>query len=471
MYHEFSEILGELGLWNGEGKILLAVSGGIDSMCMADLFRRTGLPFSVAHCNFHLRGEESDADEALVAQWAESSGAGFHKADFDTEAFASGRGVSIEMAARELRYGWFSRLCSDYGYAAVCVAHNANDNAETLFLNIVRGTGLRGLSGMSPESVLPYSGGTPARLLRPMLSFTRKQIEGYVMSHSVSFREDRTNASDDYRRNRIRHQVFPVLEMMNPSFIKTVSAEMRRFAQAGAVADSYAASVIGRVTSEDKDCVSADLGALMSSDSWEYVLYCLLDRYGFNGAVADSLVSLLKSGRTLSGKRFHSPEFTLLTTGTRLIIRPVSSKDLLPDDFTARMNDGGFTVVRGEGVYSCNGVSFSVSVADRSSVPSLKQPDGTLLFDAAVLRFPFVCRKWKDGDWFVPFGMRGRKKVSDFFTDLKYDMFRKEEAVMIVDVSDNSCDDKRIAAVLGERIDDRYRVTPSTTSVIIIKKA
>ncbi len=471
MYHEFSEILGELGLWNGEGKILLAVSGGIDSMCMADLFRRTGLPFSVAHCNFHLRGEESDADEALVAQWAESSGAGFHKADFDTEAFASGRGVSIEMAARELRYGWFSRLCSDYGYAAVCVAHNANDNAETLFLNIVRGTGLRGLSGMSPESVLPYSGGTPARLLRPMLSFTRKQIEGYVMSHSVSFREDRTNASDDYRRNRIRHQVFPVLEMMNPSFIKTVSAEMRRFAQAGAVADSYAASVIGRVTSEDKGCVSADLGALMSSDSWEYVLYCLLDRYGFNGTVADSLVSLLKSGRTLSGKRFHSTEFTLLTTGTSLIIRPVSSRDLLPDDFTARMNDGGFTVVRGEGAYLCNGVSFSVSVADRSSVPSLKQPEGTLLFDAAVLRFPFVCRKWKDGDWFVPFGMRGRKKVSDFFTDLKYDMFRKEEAVMIVDASDKSRDDKRIAAVLGERIDDRYRVTPSTTSVIIVKKA
>ncbi len=471
MYHEFSEILGELGLWNGEGKILLAVSGGIDSMCMADLFRRTGLPFSVAHCNFHLRGEESDADEALVAQWAESSGAGFHKADFDTEAFASGRGVSIEMAARELRYGWFSRLCSDYGYAAVCVAHNANDNAETLFLNILRGTGLRGLSGMSPESVLPYSGGTPARLLRPMLSFTRKQIEGYVMNHSVSFREDRTNASDDYRRNRIRHQVFPVLEMMNPSFIKTVSAEMRRFAQAGAVAESYAASVIGRVTSEDKGCVSADLGALMSSDSWEYVLYCLLDRYGFNGTVADSLVSLLKSGRTLSGKRFHSTEFTLLTTGTSLIIRPVSSRDLLPDDFTARMNDGGFTVVRGEGAYLCNGVSFSVSVADRSSVPSLKQPEGTLLFDAAVLRFPFVCRKWKDGDWFVPFGMRGRKKVSDFFTDLKYDMFRKEEAVMIVDASDKSRDDKRIAAVLGERIDDRYRVTPSTTSVIIVKKA
>ena len=151
MYHEFSNTLGRFGLWHDAEPVLLAVSGGIDSMCMADLFRRTGLPFAVAHCNFHLRGAESDADEAMVEGWTADAGATFFKADFDTVSFARENGVSIEMAARELRYRWFVELCRTRGYKALCVAHNANDNAETLFLNLVRGTGLRGLSGMSAE--------------------------------------------------------------------------------------------------------------------------------------------------------------------------------------------------------------------------------------------------------------------------------------------------------------------------------
>ena len=148
MYHEFSGILEQAGLWSGEGTVLLAVSGGIDSMCMADLFRRTGLPFAIAHCNFRLRGEESDADEALVRDWAAANGVTFHTESFDTAAFASSADVSIEMAARELRYRWFARLSGEHGYKALCVAHNANDNAETLLLNIARGTGMKGLSGM-----------------------------------------------------------------------------------------------------------------------------------------------------------------------------------------------------------------------------------------------------------------------------------------------------------------------------------
>lgn len=474
MYHEFSEIIARFGLWDGTGTVLLAVSGGIDSMCMADLFRRTGLRFAVAHCNFHLRGDDSDADEALVREWAEASGVMFHKTDFDTEGFAEGHGASIEMAARELRYRWFVDLCRSCGYKALCVAHNANDNAETLFLNIVRGTGLRGISGMAPDSAAPYSddGGTPVRLLRPLLGFSRKRIEGYVRTHSLAYREDRTNAMTDYRRNRIRHLVFPVFEQMNPSFIRTVSDEMSYFAQAEAVADSYFRSVEGTLSSKKGTDVVLSLERLMALEHWEYVLYRFLESYGFNRAAVASLSALLKSDRTVPGKYFHSSGYTLLTSGGRLIVRPVSRFG--PD---ARRNpvrqpevsDDSFTVVRGEGTWSCNGSGFSVEVVRRSELTSLKQPSGTLIFDAGRLTFPFVCRTWKDGDWFIPLGMKGKKKVSDFFTDLGYDIFRKREAVIVVDTSSPSADGRKIAAVLGERIDDSYKVTSSTDRVLVMK--
>lgn len=475
MYHEFSEIIARFGLWDGVEPVLLAVSGGVDSMCMADLFRRTGLRFAVAHCNFHLRGADSDADEALVRDWAAASGAGFHKADFDTVEFAESHGVSIEMAARELRYRWFVDLCRSSGYKALCVAHNANDNAETLFLNIVRGTGLKGLAGMAPDSPAPYSGtgGGQVRLLRPLLGFTRKQIEGYASSHSVAFREDRTNAGTDYRRNRIRHLVFPVLEQMNPSFIRTVSGEMSVFAQAGAVADSYFRSVSGSLVSEEGDDVCLSLGKLMELEHWEYVLYRFLDGYGFNRSAVASLSALLKSGRTVAGKYFRTPDHILLTAGGRLIVRPAASPGagirknrIFPE---ALDTGGGFTVVRGEGQWNCNGTSFFVEVVPRASVTSLKQPSGILIFDADRLQFPFVCRPWREGDWFIPLGMKGKKKVSDFFTDLKYDIFRKSGAVVVVDTSSVRPDERRIAAVLGERIDDSFKVTQSTERVLAIR--
>lgn len=471
MYHEFSGILEQAGLWRREGTVLLAVSGGIDSMCMADLFRRTGLPFAIAHCNFHLRGEESDADEALVRDWAAANGVAFHAESFDTAAFASSADVSIEMAARELRYRWFARLSGEHGYKVLCVAHNANDNAETLLLNIARGTGMKGLSGMAAESVSPYSAPEyPLRLVRPLLSFTRRQIEGYVRAHSVPYREDRTNAGTEYRRNKIRHLVLPVMEQMNPSFIRTVSDEMRYFAQAGSIADSYYRNMSASLVKEDGDEVSMDLSGLLSAGNWEYILYRFLDTYGFNSSVVSSLTDLLKSGRTISGKHFHSADYILLTASGRLIVKPLNVCRTVKSPAASPVPDVGndsFVAVRGPGNYCCNGVSFSVSVEDRRSFPSLRQPAGILLFDADVLKFPFVCRTWREGDWFVPLGMKGKKKVSDFFTDLKYDIFRKEAAVMVADTADS----RRIAAVLGERPDDRFKVTSGTSRILVIRIA
>ena len=212
--------------------LLVAVSGGIDSMCLAEKVRLEGGPFAVAHCNFGLRGPESDADEAFVRQWAQGYGVPFHAKHFETEAFASDQGISIEMAARRLRYRWFGQLCREFGYSGVAVAHNANDNAETLILNLLRGTGLRGLTGMKAEGFLPDPDFGDIPLLRPLLGLTREEIEAFAREHGLSWREDRTNALNDYKRNKIRNLVFPVFREINPSFVQTLNRDMERFSEA-----------------------------------------------------------------------------------------------------------------------------------------------------------------------------------------------------------------------------------------------
>ncbi|MBO5596652.1 MAG: tRNA lysidine(34) synthetase TilS [Bacteroidales bacterium] len=211
--------------------LLLAVSGGIDSMCLMEKVREEGGPFAVAHCNFGLRGSESDGDEAFVRAQAARLGVPCHVKRFDTEAYARERGISIEMAARRLRYQWFGRLCREYGYEAVAVAHNANDNAETLILNLLRGTGLKGITGMKAEGFIPDPDFVDIPLLRPLLEMTREEIETYARGHGLSWREDSTNAQSDYKRNKLRNLVFPVFREINPSFIRTLNRDMVRFAE------------------------------------------------------------------------------------------------------------------------------------------------------------------------------------------------------------------------------------------------
>ena len=212
--------------------LLVAVSGGIDSMCLAEKVRLEGGPFAIAHCNFGLRGEESDGDEAFVRQWADLNGIPCHVRRFETSAYAVREGISIEMAARRLRYHWFGQLCREHGYSGVAVAHNANDNAETLMLNLLRGTGLRGILGMKAEGFIPDPEFADIPLYRPLLSLTREEIEAFAAEHGLAWREDRTNACNDFKRNRIRNQVFPVFKEINPSFIQTLNRDMESFNEA-----------------------------------------------------------------------------------------------------------------------------------------------------------------------------------------------------------------------------------------------
>lgn len=316
-----------VGLVPEKETALLAVSGGIDSICLASLFLNSsaGRRFAVAHCNFHLRGEDSDSDEALVAAWCGRNGVRYHKADFDTEQYASSHNVSIEMAARELRYDWFASLCRDNGYYGVAVAHNANDNAETLILNLLRGTGLRGVTGMQVETVVPVTRDelSGVRLLRPMLSFSREQIEEYVAANSLEYHDDRTNAETVYKRNRIRHLVFPVFEGLNPSFLTTFAREMNAFSEVQEIADDYFISVRESVCEPagKDDLLRVNAVRLCDLKHYKYVLYRLLEAYGFRDRLLEPVVRLLESGKTFSGKVFEAPGYELITAGECLIVR------------------------------------------------------------------------------------------------------------------------------------------------------
>lgn len=316
-----------VGLVPEKETALLAVSGGNDSICLASLFLNSsaGRRFAVAHCNFHLRGEDSDSDEALVAAWCGRNGVRYHKADFDTEQYASSHNISIEMAARELRYDWFASLCKDNGYYGVAVAHNANDNAETLILNLLRGTGLRGVTGMQVETVVPVTRVelSGVRLLRPMLSFSREQIEEYVAANSLEYHDDRTNAETVYKRNRIRHLVFPVFESLNPSFLTTFAREMNAFSEVQEIADDYFLSVRESVCEPagKDELLRVKAVRLCGLKHYKYVLYRLLEVYGFRDRLLEPVVRLLESGKTFSGKVFEAPGYELITAGECLIVR------------------------------------------------------------------------------------------------------------------------------------------------------
>ena len=440
-------------------------------MCLADLWVRVfgADSCAIAHCNFNLRGEESDGDEALVTAWAGEHDVRMHKVSFETVQYASQNGVSIEMAARELRYRWFGDLCREHGYCAVAVAHHADDNAETLVLNMVRGAGLKGLTGMKSIAPLPCLSRhceerSDVAILRPLLTFTRKQIEGHVFAWKVPYREDRTNSSVEYRRNSIRHEVFPLFERMNPSYVRTLNREMTYLKDASDIVEDWCRAQLEKVLRPNchferakRVEKSISIPSLLAIPQWRYLLYYILEPYGFNSAVLESLESLLLSDRTVSGKRFESEEYVLSVERNMLVINKISVQA-----------QPLFTQVPTPGAYHAGGLRFMIEVLPWSVDMALKQPSGTLILDAAKLTFPFVLRSWRNGDWMIPFGMRGKKKLSDLFADLKYGSAEKNAAVVVVDCKGDSAEFQHVAALLPVRMDDRYKVTRTTKEIIRI---
>ena len=450
-------------------------------MCMADIYSHAGEEYAVAHCNFHLRGIESDADAALVERWAFEHGVQFFKADFDTAAYSRERGISIEMAARELRYAWFGEVARTHGFDAVAVAHNANDNAETLVLNLLRGTGSRGLRGISRMSCLPCPEGvvSPANLchprqhkregppdkadsqhkialIRPLWGMTRGEIEAYAAEHRIEYREDRTNAEVEYKRNRIRNVVFPEFEKINPSFVKTLNEDMERFAQVDEIAEDYFQQARESVC----DACGIDVRKLLALKHWRYVTFRVLDSFGFGSGVVGEVTALLQAladgeDITFAGKRFMGGGYVALTTSGRIDFLPRGASPAASESMT----------VEGEGIYEFDGVRIKVERVQLAQGESLVQREGVLLCDGRALAFPFLLRHWRSGDWMRPFGMGGRsKKLSDIFTDLKYSLREKECAVVVVSPALAAADEGHVAALAGVRMDEALRIAEGSTN-------
>ena len=432
-------------------KILLAVSGGIDSMFMAERFLATdgAGAIAVAHCNFGLRGAESDGDEAFVRDWCSRKGVEFIVKRFDTSKYAVEKGISIEMAAREQRYAWFAELCRERGFSCVAVAHNADDNAETLFLNLLRGTGGRGLRGMQARGTVP--GAPDVVLIRPLLGMTRKEIAEWMTAAGAGWREDSTNAGSVFKRNKIRNKVFPLLKEMNPSFIKTLTRSMGYFSQENDIADDYYQEHRDQVFSDGR----IDVPALLGLKHWEYVLYRIAEPFGFNMQVIDAIGRSLKEPGQLSGKIFTGDGYKMVSSSDALIISDIKQGEKLTGLSVDKCGDYGF-----------NGSTVSIRLYPRTPDMALEQPVGTLIFDADKVPFPFTLRTWQKGDWLNPLGLRGKKKLSDMFTDLKFSLLDKDDAIVLQTAA---MQEGHIGALIGQRIDDSLKVTPETDTVLMIR--
>ena len=454
--------------WEGlscpyDGTVLLAVSGGRDSMVMADLCFRAGVPVRILHCNFSLRGSESDADERLVRDWCAARSLPFETIRFDTRAFAAERGISVEMAARTLRYDWFATRSAACGNAPVAVAHQLEDNVETLLLNLLRGTGIDGLQGMRPVRPLPGAG----LVVRPLLGFTRAEIAAYAAANAVPFREDATNAQTRFKRNLIRHEILPVFDRINPSWRETLARDMDLFGSAGRIVEAWcrehAPTVQPRtpvtpLRQEASDGPAAadrtvwDLTVLRSEPEGEYLLYRFLRDKGFPASVAEQVWDMLAAGRPTAGKVFSSEAWKMALTTEHLILEPAGTVE--PGPWT----------IPGPGAYVCAGRKITVSL-EETPVPltDLRCPEGTSVFDAGIVTFPLTVRRWRAGDWLRPIGLGGRKKLSDLFTDLHFDGLSKEKALVLAD------EGSHIHSLLGFRTDEAAKVTSRTRILLKIK--
>lgn len=430
MKNKVQHFIDEKLLFTTEDKLILGISGGADSVCLMHILLALNYSFELAHCNFNLRAEESDADEVFVKELAKKYQLEIHIKQFDTLEYASKNKISTQMAARDLRYAWFDDLLNKTNSKYIAIAHHENDDVETFFINLVRGSGLTGLLGIKEKN---------NAVVRPLLSVSRLDIEQYLNEKGLLFRQDSSNASLKYLRNKIRHELMPLLTEMNPSIQDTIKGEIKILEGVSQIYTTKTEEIRKELMQEKNGIVKFKISDLLALNSLQNYLYELLNPYGF--VTIDAIAKTLQGQ---SGKQFFSATHQLVVDRKYILISPV------------KIENEVFVITE-------KTVDLLIPLSLKFKITA----DKNIVLDSAIakldfekLKFPLTLRKWQEGDKFMPLGMKKFKKLSDFFIDNKFSILDKQEQWLL-------CSGDDIVWVVGCRIDERYKLETDTKKVYI----
>ena len=434
MKDKVADFIAKQGLLRREGLYLVALSGGADSVALLLILKDLGYRIEAAHCNFHLRGEESNRDEDFVKNLCEEKAIPLHLIHFDTKEYAALHQVSIEMAARELRYGYFRQLRQDIGAEKVCVAHHRDDAVETLLMNLMRGSGVHGLTGIRNYG----------EIVRPLLAVSRQEIEDYLHSIGQPYVTDSTNLVDDVLRNKIRLNVLPLLEQINPSVAENIGKTARFMQETEKVVEAAIKHQQEDLIEHNAQKETVAITQLRRLPSPELFLYEWLAKKGFNTTQVEQLAEHLEG---TSGRVFETPDYVLLIDRDQLVLAPRKApiRSLrIPEEGRYRLDEG-----------------CCIDIKNKENI-SISRSNDCITIDKAKVKFPLTVRPIENGDFFIPFGMTGRKLVSDYLTDLKCSLFEKQSQLVVTDR------EGQIIWLVGKRIDNRVRVAEQTKEILQI---
>lgn len=439
MQEKLEAFISENNLFCKNDRILIALSGGVDSVVLATLMKKCNYSICLAHCNFHLREEESNRDEAFVRSWAKENGVELFVKEFDTFAYMKENKLSLEMAARDLRYQWFDLLLKEHNFSYLATAHHLDDSIETFFINLLRGTGIAGLHGIQAKN---------DKIVRPLLFATREEILSYAKENSISFVEDSTNSETKFTRNKIRHNLFPVLRELNPNFEFALKKDIEHLKDTEFVFRREIEKVKQEIIEKEKDVFKIRIEKLQELTPLNIYLYEILSEYGFNETNINDILLCLNEN---SGKQFFSKTHRLLKDRQYIFI------DKIKDD-----SKNNFFLINQEQGSLIYPLRMQMEVMRDLKFINISKSKNIAMLDFDLLKFPLVLRKWRQGDSFVPFGMKKEKKLSDYFTANKYSLIDKENQWIL-------CSEEKIIWIVGERIDDRFRISNKTKNILKIE--
>jgi len=434
----FTEFIERHDLFNHDNKILAAVSGGMDSVLMVHLLKAAGFSFGIAHCNFQLRGDESLRDQEFCNHLAEKLRVPFHTVNFDTAKYAADEKISTQMSARALRYQWFEEVRQQSGYDLIALAHHQNDAIETILLNLTRGTGIAGFHGILPKN---------GPLVRPLLFLGRDEIAGIIDKCRMDYVEDSSNASTKYARNKLRLEVIPKLKELNPALEETFEKNLQRFRDLETLLERQVEQLKSQLFEFHDGEIHVSLAEIKKLEPQRLLLFKLLQEYGVNETIVDDLIEALGKH---PGRVFETPGYQMVLDRGKLIIS--NSTNVHPAEQV--INIGDREIHYGK---------YKLSVLDDDSPLIIKDNPMAVSVDSELLSYPLTVRSWRQGDVFCPLGMKGSKKVSDFFVGEKIPLHKKREIPLLVNGNGE------IAWIGGYRPDDRYKVTGKTKKVTIFE--